>query len=97
MEHQKKNYQELGLDSLKDREWLRSLCYLYKIVSTKIPPYLYEILLPLQRLQCNPGCFKPLICQTELFQNYFLPYTITEWDKLHPDIRNVENYLLFCD
>ena len=38
-----------------------------------------------------------LICQTELFQNYFLPYTITEWDKLHPDIRNVENYLLFCD
>lgn len=28
-----KLYQELGRESLKDRKWLRRLCYLYKIVS----------------------------------------------------------------
>ena len=30
-----KLYPELGLESLKDRRWLRRLCYLYKIVSAK--------------------------------------------------------------
>ena len=50
MEHQKRNCQEFGLDSLKDRGWLRYLCYLDKIVSTKVLPYLYEILPLFQRL-----------------------------------------------
>ena len=36
-----------------------------------------------------------LICQTELFQNSFLPFTIIEWNKLVLDVRNVETYLLF--
>ena len=36
-----------------------------------------------------------LICQTELFQNSFLPFTIIEWNKLVPDVRNVETYSLF--
>ena len=30
-----KLYQGLGFESLKDRRWLRRLCYLYKIVNTK--------------------------------------------------------------
>ena len=51
-----KLYQELGLESLKDRRWLRRLSYLYKIASTKMPPYRHEILPLLQMLQCNPGC-----------------------------------------
>ena len=38
-----KLYQELGLESLKNRRWFRRLCHFYKIVSTKLPPYLYEI------------------------------------------------------
>ena len=32
-----KLYQELGFESLKDKSWLRRLCYLCKIVSTKQP------------------------------------------------------------
>ena len=32
-----KLYQGLGFESLKDRRWLRRLCYLYKIVNTKQP------------------------------------------------------------
>ena len=44
-----KLYQELGLESLKDRRSLRRMSYLYKIISTKLPPYLYELIPPLQR------------------------------------------------
>ena len=35
-----KLYQELGIESLKDRRWSRRMSYLYKIISTKLPPYL---------------------------------------------------------
>ena len=42
-----KLYQELGLESLKDRRWLRRMSYLYKIISTKLSPYLYELIPPL--------------------------------------------------
>ena len=36
-----KLYQELGLESLKDRRWLRRISYLYKIILAKLPLYLY--------------------------------------------------------
>ena len=36
-----------------------------------------------------------LICRTELFQNSFLPFTISEWNKFDPEVRNVETYSLF--
>ena len=83
------------VESLKGRRWLRCLCYLYKIASTKIPPYLSEILPLLQRSQRNPECFKPLRCSTELFQNSFLLFTISEWNKLNLDVRNSDTYSLF--
>ena len=43
-----KLYQELELESLKDRRWLRRMPYLCKIILTKLPPYLYELIPPLQ-------------------------------------------------
>ena len=48
-----KLYQELGFESLKDRRWLRRLCYLYKIVNTKQPAYLYDLILIFQRSSCK--------------------------------------------
>ena len=41
-----KLYQELGFESLKDRGWLRRLCDLLEIVSTKQPAYLYDLIPP---------------------------------------------------
>ena len=41
-----KLYQELGLESLRNRSWLRRMSYLYKIVSTKFSPYLYDLISP---------------------------------------------------
>ena len=39
-----KLYQELGLESLKSRRWLRKLCLFYKIYKNKSPFYLYDLI-----------------------------------------------------
>ena len=73
-----KLYQELGLESLRNRRLLRRMSYLYKIISNKSPPYLYELIPPLQRSDRYPG-FKTLRCRTELF-------------RLDSDIKNSDSY-----
>ena len=83
-----KLYQELGLEYLRNRRWLRRMSYLYKIISTKSPSYLYELIPLLQRSHRYPGCFKTLRCRIEHFRNLFLPFTVTEWKKLDSDTKN---------
>ena len=90
-----KLYQELGFESLKDRRWLRRLCYLYKIVNTKQPAYLYDLIPPFQRSSRNKGCIYEPFCRTVSFKNSFLPYAIKEWNKLDSEIRNAKTYASF--
>ena len=66
-----KLYQELGFESLKDRRWLRWLCYLYKIVNTKQPAYLYDLIPPFQRSSRNKGCIYEPFCRTASFKKLF--------------------------
>ena len=87
-----KLYQELGFESLKDRRWLRRLCYLYKIVNTKQPAYLYDLIPPFQRSSHNKGCIYEPFCRTVYFKNSFLLYAIKEWNKLDSEIRNAETH-----
>ena len=51
--------------------------------------------LPSKRCNVTQIASNFLICRTELFQNSFLPFTISERNKLDPDVRNVETYSLF--
>ena len=90
-----KLYQELGLESLKDRRWLRRLCYLYKIVNTKQPAYLYDLIPSFQRSSGNKGCIYEPFCRTVSFKNSFLPYAIKEWNKLDSEIRNGKTFASF--
>ena len=73
-----KLYQELVFESLKDRRWMRKVCYLYKVKSSKRPSYLCDMLPPLQRSQRNQDFFQPLLCRAEIFKNFFLRYTVNE-------------------
>ena len=41
-----KLFQELGLESLKSRRWLRKLCSFYKIFHKKSPSYLFQLIPP---------------------------------------------------
>ena len=40
----KRLYQDLGLESLRSRRWLRKLCLFYKIYKNKSPSYLYNLI-----------------------------------------------------
>ena len=80
-----KLYQELGLESLKKRRWLRRICYLHKVLSTKLPTYLYELIPPVLDSHHNHGCYRALYRRADLFRNSFLPFSVNEWNKLDPD------------
>ena len=71
------------------------MSYLHKIISAKLPPFLHEIIPPLQRSHRYPGCFQTLSCRTALLQNSFLPLTITEWNKFGTDIKNIDSHAMF--
>ena len=90
-----KLYQEIGFESLKDKTWLRRLCHLYKIVNTKEPANLYDLIPPFQRSLCNKGCIYEPFCRTVSIKNCFLPYAIKEWNKLDFEIRNAKIYASF--
>ena len=92
---QEKLYQALGFESLKDRRRLRRLCYLYKLLNTEQPAYLYDLIPPVQRSSPNKGCIYQPFCQTVSFKNSFLLYAIKEWNKLGSGIRNAETYAFF--
>ena len=63
---------------------------LNKIISTKLPPYLYELIPLLQSSHRYPSCFQTFRCRTTFFQNSFLLFAITEWNKLDSDIKNID-------
>ena len=44
--YSEKLFQELGLESLKSRRWLRKLCLFYKMFHNKSPSYLFQIIPP---------------------------------------------------
>ena len=90
-----KLYQELEVESLRNRRRLRRMSYLYKIISIKSPSYLYDLIPPLLRSHCYPGCFKILRCRTKLFRNSFLPFTLNEWNKVDSDIKSSDSYTNF--
>ena len=89
-----KLYQELGLESLRNRRWSRRMSYLYKIISIESLPYLYDPIPAFQRSHRYHGCFKTLHCRNELFQNSFLLFTVNEWNKLDYNIKNSDSYAI---
>ena len=73
-----KLYQELGLGSLRNTRWLRRMSYFYKIILTKLPLYLYELIPPLQRSHRYFGCFETFRCRDELFRNLLLSFSFIQ-------------------
>ena len=90
-----KLYQKLGLEYLQQRRWMRCLCLFYKVVSTKLPAYIYDIIPPVRQSQRHLNTFKSISCRTEYFKNSFFPCVIGEWNKLNPEIRRSGSYNIF--
>ena len=93
---QTKLYNELGIESMKLRQWFRCLCYFFKIQLSGLPLYLND-LIPKSSL-CYTTRFSPLPnfkVRTKLFRNLFFPYTVNEWNNLDNIIKSSESYLMF--
>ena len=71
------------------------LCYLYKIVSTKQPAHLYDLIPPFQKSSRNKGCIYEPLCRTVSFKNCLLPQAIKGWNELDSGIRNAKTYTSF--
>ena len=91
----KKWYQELRLEYLQQRRWMRCLCLFYKFVSTKLPAYIFDFIPPARQSQRRPNTFNLFSCRTEYFKNSFFPCIIGEWNKLNPEICNSGSYNKF--
>ena len=87
----RKFHQELGFQSVKDRRWMRKLCYLYKVISSKRPSYLYDMLPPLQTSQRNQDFLQPLLCRSEIFKNYD-PLGIKLLNRLRVDFSHLNEH-----
>ena len=71
-----KLYQELGLEYFHQIRWMRRFCLFYKVVSTKLPAYIYDFIPPVRPYQKHPNSFNSFSCRTEYFQNSFFPCVI---------------------
>ena len=91
----KKLYQELGLEHLHQRRWMRQLCLFYNVFHSKVHKYIHGIIPSMRTSAKLPNTFTSFYCRTEYFQNSFLPYVIKEWNKLDPDRRSCQSYESF--
>ena len=92
-----KLYQELGLKSPQNRWWFRKLCQFYKILKSKSPRYLFDIIPTKLRVHNNRYCDNiPLLkIKHNYFRNSFFPSSIVEWNKLSWLVSNSENIRIF--
>ena len=74
---------------------MRRLCLFYKVVSTKLPAYIYDFIPPVRQSQKHPNTFNSFSGRTEYYKNSFFPCVIGEWNKLNPEIRRSGSYNIF--
>ena len=85
---QEKLYQELGLESLRSRRWLRRMCYFYKLIKTQKPPNLFNLIPPKLNSFRHPSIYSAMRCRKDYLKNSFIPYVVRKWSRLSPEIRN---------
>ena len=76
---------------------MRRLCMFYKIKIIKLPEYLHNLISNDHRTYNTQNVYSVEIyfCRTDAFKYSFFPYSISEWNKLDPDLRNAKSYSLF--
>ena len=92
----RENFQELGLESLKDRRWYKRLCCMFKIINEEAPKYLLDLIPKIQQTIVTRYSNIPLFfCRTESFKYSFFPSTLKDWFNLNDYIRNSESISIF--
>ena len=92
-------YQELGLESLRNRRWFHRLCFIFKVINNRSPHYLFTML-PQFIFSRNPdrnslNMFSSIPSSTDYFSNSFFPHAIREWNKLGESIKSKKTITQF--
>ena len=83
-------HNELGWESLGSRRWSRHLILLYKFINKLTPDYTRDPIPPLYENNYpfrNPSVVGQIRARTEKFKSSFYPHSLSEWNKLDPEIR----------
>ena len=88
-------YQELGLESLRSRRWLRFMYYIYKLIKTQKLLCLFSLIPPKFNSLRYPNTYLVVRCSNDYFKNSFIPYVVREWIKLSTEIRSSTSYQQF--
>ena len=92
-----KFYQELGIEHLRSRRWFSNLCLFYKIIKSRSPPYLFNLIPSSSRLHTtrNSDDITPFKVRHNFFKKKIFPSAISEWNKLDLEIRNSASLEIF--
>ena len=86
-----KLYDELGWESLAYRRWARKLVLFFKVLFTKSPTYLYE-LVPPRRIPIygsnSPHIFHDIRFNKNKYRDSFFPHTTKAWNNLSDEFYN---------
>ena len=78
-------YQELGLESLQNRQWFKKLSVFYKIVKEKSPKYLYDLIssknISYQTRNSQNLVIPQFKIRNKFFLNYFFPSALVTWNS----------------
>ena len=90
-------YKELGWDSLEERRLKQRLKTMYKITHDMAPAYLQNTLEThhVRYNLRNQGLLHPMKYRTATHQKTFFPQTISDWNNLDQNIRNIDNFSNF--
>ena len=72
-----KIYEELGLESLKSRRWYRKMSFLYKVLKSESPSYLFNTIPNSNNRQHqtrNSGNIPSFFAKHDYFKNSFFPF-----------------------
>ena len=92
--YKEKLYQELGVETLRQRRWYRNICCFYKILKSPSPRHHYPIIsthnMSYWTRQNNK--IPAINVKHDFFKKTCFPSTIIEWNKLDWKIKKSESF-----
>ena len=73
---------------------MKHLCFFNKTLSSKVPKWIYDLVLPVHYFLRHPSSFSAFLCRSEYFKNIFLCVR-NDWNKFKPKICNFTSYASF--
>ena len=74
---------------------MRCLCLFYRVVSDKVPAYMYDFIPPVRQSQRHLNTLYSFSCRNEYCKNSFFLCVFSEWNNLNHEIFSSGSYNIF--